>query len=57
MDIEVAQTSCGWAVPEMQLVKERPTLTKFAQSLGAEKIQASWIKQRSRPKDFQASSS
>jgi len=34
-----------------------PTLTKFAQSLGAEKIQASWIKQRSRPKDFQASSS
>jgi hypothetical protein len=44
-------------VPEMQLVKERPTLSKFAQNLGAEKIQASWTKQRSRPKDFQSSSS
>ena len=53
MDIEVAQTSCGWAVPEMQLIKERPTLSKFAQNLGVEKIQASWTKPRPRPKDFQ----
>ena len=38
--IEVVQTSCGWGVPEMQLVRERPTLSKFAQSLGQQGIQA-----------------
>ena len=57
MDIEVAQTPCGWAASEMQLVRERPTLTKFAQNLGVEKIQASWVKSRPRPKDFQSNSS
>ena len=49
--IEVVQTSCGWGVPEMQLVRERPTLSKFAQSLGRQGIQASWTKERPRPKD------
>jgi hypothetical protein len=54
LDIDVAQTSCGWAVPEMQLVRERPTLTKFAESVGVEQIKASWAKSRPRPRDFQA---
>lgn len=53
MDVDVVQTSCGWAVPEMQLVRERPTLTKFAHSLGAEQIKASWAKSRPRPQDFE----
>jgi hypothetical protein len=29
IDVESAQTSCGWAVPKMQLVEERETLRKY----------------------------
>ena len=29
IDVESAQTSCGWGVPKMQLVEERETLRKY----------------------------
>ena len=37
--IEAVQTSCGWGVPEMALVRERETLVKYHRNLGpAEKL-------------------
>jgi predicted pyridoxine 5'-phosphate oxidase superfamily flavin-nucleotide-binding protein len=38
--VDSTQTSCGWAVPEMALVRERQTLRKFhAQEKLAERLQ------------------
>lgn len=34
IDVEQVQTSCGYAVPEMELVRERPTLIKWAEKHG-----------------------
>lgn len=36
IDVETVQTSCGYAVPEMDLVAERETLVKWAQAKGDE---------------------
>jgi hypothetical protein len=35
-EIEFAQTSCGFGVPEMKFVSERETLTKWAEAKGDE---------------------
>ena len=32
--IDSVQTSCGWGVPEMQLVRERETLVKYHRNFG-----------------------
>lgn len=42
IDIESVQTSCGYAVPEMDLVRQRPVLNQWAQAAGPEKIAAYW---------------
>lgn len=36
--VEEVQTSCGWGVPEMTLVRERETLPKFHRNRGPEQL-------------------
>ncbi len=36
IDVETVQTSCGYAVPQMELVAERQTLVKWAEGKGDE---------------------
>lgn len=38
VDVESTQTSCGYAVPEMELKSERQTLKKWAEKKGADGI-------------------
>ncbi|MFC4347415.1 pyridoxamine 5'-phosphate oxidase family protein [Kordiimonas lipolytica] len=40
VDVESTQTSCGYAVPEMELVAERQTLVKSAERKGEDGIRA-----------------
>jgi hypothetical protein len=42
LDLELVQTSCGYAVPYYQLKGERPTLTKWADTRGVVGIQDYW---------------
>ena len=42
MDIELVQTSCGYAVPLMEFKEERTILTKWADKKGREGIQKYW---------------
>jgi hypothetical protein len=37
-DIEFVQTSCGYAVPEMKLVSQRETLTRWSEAKGEEAL-------------------
>lgn len=36
IDVDCVQTSCGYAVPQMELVAERQTLVKWAEGKGAD---------------------
>ncbi|MGD8326219.1 MAG: pyridoxamine 5'-phosphate oxidase family protein [Sphingomonadales bacterium] len=36
MGVESVQTACGWGVPQMELVGERPTMSKWAENKGAD---------------------
>lgn len=45
MDIELVQTSCGFAVPFMQYQGEREALRNLAEKRGPEGLKASWIEQ------------
>lgn len=40
IDVESVQTSCGYAVPRMELTAERPTLVKWAERKTPEEIEA-----------------
>ncbi len=42
LDISLAQTSCGYGVPLMELKNERETLTKWADKRGQEGIEKYW---------------
>ena len=42
IDIENVQTSCGFAVPEMELVRQRPVLNQWAQGKGPDGLAAYW---------------
>lgn len=42
LDIDLVQTSCGYAVPYYDLKGERPTLTKWADKRGKEGIEDYW---------------
>ncbi len=42
VELDLVQTSCGFAVPEFQLVKERPTLNKWADEKGKEFVEQYW---------------
>ncbi|MDG2270842.1 MAG: pyridoxamine 5'-phosphate oxidase family protein [Halioglobus sp.] len=48
MDIELVQTSCGYAVPYYSLEGERPTLTKWANNHGESGIKDYWIEKNTR---------
>ncbi len=41
-DINSVQTSCGFAVPEMELVRHRPVLRQLARSRGPEVLKEGW---------------
>lgn len=38
IDVECVQTSCGYGVPQMELVQERPTLEKWIEKKGIQGI-------------------
>ena len=40
LTIDALQTSCGWAVPRMDLVAVRPTLIEYAEKKGVEGLNA-----------------
>ncbi|PQA88937.1 pyridoxamine 5'-phosphate oxidase family protein [Hyphococcus luteus] len=42
IDIESVQTSCGFAVPEMKLVRQRPILTQWTEAKGPDGIADYW---------------
>ncbi|WP_282180143.1 pyridoxamine 5'-phosphate oxidase family protein [Maribacter stanieri] len=42
MNVDLVQTSCGFAVPFMDFKEERTTLNNWAEKQGAEKIEAYW---------------
>ena len=42
MEVNLVQTSCGFAVPFMDFKEERTTLNAWADKQGEEKIEAYW---------------
>ena len=42
MTVDLVQTSCGYAVPRMDLVEDRDTLMKWSEDKGREGVQAYW---------------
>lgn len=42
LDVEMLQTSCGYAVPEMDLVGERDILTTWAEKKGGDGVKDYW---------------
>lgn len=43
LDIDMVQTSCGWAVPEMSMIAERKTLANYMEK-GKERLPEAWQK-------------
>ena len=48
LDVELIQTSCGYAVPYYKYKGERPTLTKWARNRGPDGIQDYWREKNAR---------
>jgi len=46
MDVDLVQTSCGFAVPYFDFAGERDTLVRVAENLGEDGIRASWDRNR-----------
>lgn len=44
IDIDEAQTSCGYAVPQYELVRERPTLVKWAEQQSDDSLRDYWTR-------------
>ncbi len=51
MDVELVQTSCGYAVPRYDFLEHRPTLDKWTENRGAEGIHAFWRETNQRSLD------
>lgn len=51
VSLELIQTSCGYAVPLYDLVKERPTLKKWADNRGREGIKEYWQEENTKSLD------
>jgi hypothetical protein len=51
VDVDEAQTSCGYAVPQYELVRERPTLVKWAEKQGDEGLRDYWARKNVRSID------
>lgn len=48
LDLELVQTSCGYAVPYYKLKGERPTLTKWSENRGENGIQDYWAEKNTK---------
>jgi hypothetical protein len=48
LDVELVQTSCGYAVPYYKYKGERPTLTKWADNHGASGVKQYWAEKNTR---------
>lgn len=53
LDIDLVQTSCGFAVPYMQFKGERDTLRNWAQKRGEDGLQEYWTEKNQRTIDGQ----
>ncbi|MEN3950394.1 pyridoxamine 5'-phosphate oxidase family protein [Iodidimonas sp. SYSU 1G8] len=51
IDVDQAQTSCGYSVPQYELVRERPTLVKWAETKTEEELRAYWARKNTRSID------
>ena len=51
LDIDLVQTSCGYAVPFYEHKGDRPTLVKWADNRGRESIEAYWQEKNTRSLD------
>lgn len=51
LQLDLVQTSCGYAVPRYRLVEDRPTLTKWADHRGREGIEQYWREKNVRSLD------
>ena len=51
LDVELVQTSCGYAVPYYKYKGERPTLSKWADNHGEAGIKAYWAEKNMRSLD------
>lgn len=51
MQIDLVQTSCGWAVPVMEFQSEREVLDKWSETRGKEYIRAHWVEKNSQTID------
>jgi hypothetical protein len=47
LDVDLVQTSCGFGVPLFDYREERPSLTRWAEAQGEEKIEAYWREKNS----------
>ncbi len=50
-DVGSVQTSCGFAVPEMELVRQRPVLRRFTEAMGQDAIVENWRKKNAKSID------
>ena len=48
LELEMVQTSCGYAVPYYKLKGERPTLTKWADNRGEQGIKDYWLEKNTK---------
>jgi hypothetical protein len=48
LDLDLVQTSCGYAVPYYKLKGERPTLSKWADNHGASSIKDYWAEKNTK---------
>lgn len=51
IEIDEAQTSCGYAVPQYELVRERQTLVKWAEKQGDDGLRDYWARKNVRSID------
>lgn len=51
LDVDMVQTSCGYAVPYYELQGERPTLEKWAENHGASGVRDYWKEKNTRSLD------
>ena len=51
VDVDLVQTSCGYAVPFYELVGERPTLRKWSDKRGREGVEEYWQEKNTKSLD------
>jgi hypothetical protein len=51
LDVDLVQTSCGYAVPFYEMTGERPTLKKWAKNKGSDGVENYWAEKNTRSLD------